>query len=314
MNTLAYIDARRAAVYELVSGSHFYVNPTVNANGTKLAWLEWNHPHMPWTGAQLYIADIIFHGSDTVSLANQQLIAGDPGQNAVFQFIWCPPDYSTDMVIAWDKTPFAEPWIYTSGGQGSQRLKAIFAQPNSLQCDFADPAWGLNESSFLFLDDTGFMLWVTTKEGRSHLNYLNLYTGDFQLLVPDPFLAITRVQRVDDSTVVFIGTTATRSASVIRMSIDRKWSTPAPSFDVIFAPPESPVELGMIPIPKLYKIPKRNGQFTYAQFYPPANSSYAPLEDEKPPCILSLHTGPTTRSAIGFQLFRTYYTSRGFSW
>ncbi len=52
------------------------------------------------------------------------------------------------------------------------------------------------------------------------------------------------------------------------MTIDRQWASPAPSFDVLFAPPETVVETSMISIPKSFKIPKRNGEFTYAHFIP----------------------------------------------
>lgn len=313
VTTLAYIDSRSATVHTLASGSDFYVNPTVNAAGTKLAWMEWNHPHMQWKGAQLFVAEICFRSNNSIYLANRQLIAGEPGRNAVFQFAWCPPSYNSDLVLTWDKTPFCEPWIYTSTGQGTQRLNAVFGQPNSLQSDFSDPTWWLDDSSFVFLDNSGFMLWVTTKEGRSHLNFLDIKSGELQP-IPNPYLEITRVRRIDDCTVVFIGTTATRSASLIKMTIDRQWASPAPSFDVLFAPPETVVETSMIPIPKSFKIPKRNGEFTYAHFYPPANPTYAPLDNEKPPCLLSLHSGPTIRTQIGFQLLRLYYTSRGFAW
>src|SRR5262249_33555244 len=39
-----------AAVRELVTGSDFFAFPTPSPDGTRLAWISWNHPHMPWDG------------------------------------------------------------------------------------------------------------------------------------------------------------------------------------------------------------------------------------------------------------------------
>ncbi|KAF9482435.1 alpha/beta-hydrolase [Pholiota conissans] len=313
ITTLAYIDARSATVHTLASGADFYINPTVNGPGTKLAWLEWNHPHMQWKGSQLYVADILFHNDGSVQLANRTLIAGDPGQNAVYQFAWCPPNYDSDMVLAWDKTDFCEPWIYSPRGHGTQRIQAVFGQPNSLESDFADPTWWLDDSSFVFIDNADSTLWATVKEGVSVLNFLPLRSGDLQP-IPSPYVEISRVRRIDNDTIVFIGTTPIQSASLIRMTLDRQWTSPAPTYEVLFAPPEATVDKSYIPSPKSFKIPKRNGLFTYAHFYPPTNPLYAPLDDEKPPCLVSLHSGPTLRTQVGFQWLRTFFTSRGFAW
>lgn len=301
-------------MHTLVSGADFYINPTVNGPGTKLAWLEWNHPHMQWKGSQLYVADISFNSNGIVYLSNRTLIAGEPGENAVFQFAWCPPYYDSDMVLVWDKTAFCEPWIYSPKGRGTQRIQAVFGQPNSIQSDFAEPRWWLDDSSFVFIDNTDSTLWATVKEGRSVLNFLPLKSGDLQPIPLNPYLEVSRVRRIDNDTIVFIGTTATKPASLIRMTLDRQWSSPAPTYDVLFTPPEISLDPPLIPIPKSYKIPKRNGQFTYAHFYPPTNPIFAPLENEKPPCLVSLHSGPTIRTQVGFQWLRVYFTSRGFAW
>jgi hypothetical protein len=45
-----------AAVRELVTGSDFFAFPTPSPDGKRLAWICWNHPHMPWDGTELRVA------------------------------------------------------------------------------------------------------------------------------------------------------------------------------------------------------------------------------------------------------------------
>ena len=47
----------------LVSGNDFYSTPRLNPEGTRLAWLTWNHPNMPWDGTELWIAELLSDGS-----------------------------------------------------------------------------------------------------------------------------------------------------------------------------------------------------------------------------------------------------------
>ena len=40
------------AIRVLVSGAQFFAFPTPSPDGTKLAWISWNHPNMPWDGRE----------------------------------------------------------------------------------------------------------------------------------------------------------------------------------------------------------------------------------------------------------------------
>ena len=44
------------AMRVLVSGSDFYAFPAPSPDGTRLAWICWDHPLMPWDGTELRVA------------------------------------------------------------------------------------------------------------------------------------------------------------------------------------------------------------------------------------------------------------------
>ena len=33
---------------KLAKGADFYMQPTWHPDGQQIAWIEWNHPQMPW--------------------------------------------------------------------------------------------------------------------------------------------------------------------------------------------------------------------------------------------------------------------------
>jgi hypothetical protein len=49
VNSIALIDLMGNEVIELVKGNDFYSCPRFSPDGSKLVWITWNHPEMPWT-------------------------------------------------------------------------------------------------------------------------------------------------------------------------------------------------------------------------------------------------------------------------
>lgn len=59
VNSLVQIDLEREGAGEvLAEGADFYASPCFNPEGTRIAWLAWNHPAMPWDGTELWVADV----------------------------------------------------------------------------------------------------------------------------------------------------------------------------------------------------------------------------------------------------------------
>src|SRR6266545_4376566 len=58
VNTVAAIDLATGNETVLVQGNDFYSNPRLRADGTRICWLAWDHPNMPWDGTTLHVADL----------------------------------------------------------------------------------------------------------------------------------------------------------------------------------------------------------------------------------------------------------------
>lgn len=71
-NYIVAINTQTAEVRRILDTADFYYTPYYSPDGSKLAWLEWNHPDLPFDAAKLYSATWNPEGS----VSNVRLVAG----------------------------------------------------------------------------------------------------------------------------------------------------------------------------------------------------------------------------------------------
>ena len=84
VNDLVLIDPSMGKVTLLDSGQDFYASPTMSRDGSKIAWLSWNHPNMPWDATQLWVA----HFKEG-QISQKRCVAGGY-EESIFQPQWSP--------------------------------------------------------------------------------------------------------------------------------------------------------------------------------------------------------------------------------
>ena len=70
----------------LRQGADFYMQPAVSPDGKLIAWVEWDHPNMPWDGTRLHLASLDL---ETGSISNVKLLDGAEN-TPIFQPIFSP--------------------------------------------------------------------------------------------------------------------------------------------------------------------------------------------------------------------------------
>jgi Tol biopolymer transport system component len=99
-NRLVLINSTEKSVKVIVQGADFYIYPRFNHDGTKICWIQWNHPDMSWTGSELYVGE--WNGKE---VKNSKLIAGKPRTESTSQPRW---HEDGTLFFATDRTGFSQ--------------------------------------------------------------------------------------------------------------------------------------------------------------------------------------------------------------
>src|SRR5215475_3438290 len=155
----------------LASGADFYSSPRLNREGSRLAWLQWNHPNMPWDGTELWVADVLEDGS----LYNPFRVAGVVDES-IFQPEWAP---SGDLHFVSDRTGW---WNIYRRRDG--RIEALCP----MEAEFGLPQWVFGMSTYAF-ESENTIVCAYIERGFSRLGILDTTTGKLEK-IETPFTKI----------------------------------------------------------------------------------------------------------------------------
>ncbi|KAF8882982.1 Alpha/Beta hydrolase protein [Infundibulicybe gibba] len=302
VTTLCIINTRTKSVHPLVAGADFYAAPRFSSDGSRIAWQQWFHPDMPWEGPR-----------SIVSLANATCIAGKRGVLSCGYPSWAS---TGTLLFTSDVSGYQNPWKYSNG-----TAAPLFSAP--IPEDFAEPAWLLGWSPFAMVDPEGrYGIFSAIRDGRNVAYLVDTQSQGAPQLLDTPYVEIRSVRCVSraHAQAVFIGARADDKASIIQCKFvgSSGIAHARAEFSVLHATPTSVnfgPEIISPPRPISLKIPP-SGAPLHVVYYAPRNPAYAgsSIKDERPPCVVSVHGGPTGFTSQGLSWEKQYFTSRGWGW
>jgi dipeptidyl aminopeptidase/acylaminoacyl peptidase len=269
----------------LVSGNDFYSTPRLSPNGSRLAWLTWCHPNMPWDGTELWVGKVNEDGSIDEAVK----VAGGIN-DSIFQPEWSPEG---TLYFVSDR----------SGWWNIYRWRDNQVEPLcSMDAEFGQPQWVFASALYGFASERRVVC-SYTKNGRDYLAMLDTVTrtlNDIEL----PFTAISQV-RVAGDRIVFIGASSTEPTSIASLNLATR------ELEVLRRSREIAVDAGYLADPRAIDFPTEGGRAAHGHFYPPRNRDYAAPANKKPPLVVMSHGGPTSSSSASLKYSIQYWTSRG---
>lgn len=97
-NTIVAIHVGTGKVSTVAEGADFYQHPQFSPDGTKVSWIQWNHPDMPWTGSVLHVSTW-----EPDALLSGNVVSGQAGVESICQPRWSPDG---TLFFVSDKTGF----------------------------------------------------------------------------------------------------------------------------------------------------------------------------------------------------------------
>jgi len=270
----------------LAGGRDFYASPRLSPDGRRLAWLEWDHPNMPWDGTELKVAEL----SGGVPVGEPRREAGGPDES-IFQPEWSP---GGTLHFVSDRTGWWNLYRIQDG-----QIEALAP----MQEEFGHPQWVFGLARYAFLPGGR----IACIHGLGPLQRLGVLDPDGHLADLDlPFTAFypPQLRAVGDRLACVAGS-PTRDAAVVVID-------PAGGqVEVLRQSGDQELDPGYLSVPRQIEFPTEGGQTAYALYYPPANRDFTGPDGERPPLLVTSHGGPTAEVvsmlADGYQFF----TSRG---
>ncbi|MBW3536770.1 MAG: prolyl oligopeptidase family serine peptidase, partial [Actinobacteria bacterium] len=280
----------------LAGGHDFYAAPRLSPDGRRLCWMTWDHPNMPWDGAELWVADLALAGAAGLSLRNELLVAGGLSE-APTQARWLPDG---SLVFASDRTNWWNLYRWNGLGTGGTALC-------EKEAEFAGPQWTFGASSYCVLPD-GRMAVTWGEEGSTRLGLLDPeHPGELRQ-VHNPFTALGSLRAVDETHVALVAASPTEFNCVAVVNLHDG------SVEVKRRSREAALDGAAISIAEPIEFPTLDGSNTaHALYYAPVNPRFAGPDDERPPLIVKVHGGPTGGVNSTLELAIQFWTTRGFA-
>ncbi len=269
----------------LAAGADFYAAPRAAPDGSRVVWLEWSEPDMPWDASRLICADLTAQGA----CARVRHLAGGPGESLA-QPEWSP---AGDLYIASDRDGGF--WNLHRMGENDlvpvRRVAAECARPAFV---FAQRMYAFTPASGLILAEAAAGLW-RCMEGR-------LDGEGLAPRLPD-MTEVAGLHAGGAGTAVLAGGAATPLTLFVRPRGETSFRALATSLDLAFDP-------GFVSRPEPLSFAGADGAKTHALFFPPRHPAHRAADPV--PVRVRCHGGPTSAASSALEPKTLFWTSRGF--
>lgn len=291
---LALVDSRgRQWPQQLVRGADFYMQPAWSSDGKRLAWVEWDHQHMPWDASRLMLGDLT--GLPPVMSKTICLAGGE--DTPVFQ-----PEFSPDGR-----------WLSCIVAAGEWENLVLFDLQNGgqrvLVCGegfmLSQPAWVQGMRTYGWSRSGREVYHLRYRDGQASLWVTSVQDGSSKEMDVSPYTWLTQlsVSPVDDQ-LALIASAPGLPDRIIRWDGTRWHNECFSQVDVL--------DENWLPNPQLLEWAAPDGTRVTGWFYAPCNPGCE--AEGLPPVLVSIHGGPTSQRQLRFEPEVVYFTTRGYGW
>ena len=278
---------------KLAEGRDFYMQPAWSPDGTKLAWVEWDHPRMPWDGTELRVAELSLESGRLPRVGSSEIVAGG-SDVAIFQ-----PEFGPGGALY---------YISDGGGWGLVRRRDPVGATATYEQDgeAGTPAWNHGMRRFAVLP-SGDVAAVRTRDAFDSLVLLGPGGVDDAATLHEGYTSLAHPvlsSGGDELAMVAAGPLPPR---VITVNL-ADGSSPA---RVVRRSDAELVQPEGLSHPVAVSWRSFDGEMAHGLYFPPASEAFA--GSGAPPLVISVHGGPTSHVSAGWNPTAQFFATRGFA-
>ncbi len=279
----------------LQSGRDFYAAPRLSPDHRRLAWLEWDHPNMPWIGCELWVGEVAGDGS----IASKVRVAGADDES-IFQPEWSPDSLLYFISDRAQEGAAGRWWnIFRFDGHAIEPVYPLAAE-------FGRPQWNFRMSTFAF-GAGGELICSYARDGVHRLSTVDPGSETVRAIA-SPYEDLSSV-RAAGGRIWFRGGSPIRPSAIVELDL----ATGDTTVLKLSTTADTEAYRGYLSVPEPLTFDTDDGKEAYGLFYPPRNMDFVGPEDQLPPLIVHCHGGPTAAATPTLSWGTQYWTSRGFA-
>jgi dipeptidyl aminopeptidase/acylaminoacyl peptidase len=273
----------------LRQGADFYMQPAISPDGSRLAWIEWDHPEMPWDGTRLMLGRL---STDGMSLDQVEQLDGDR-ERAVFQPCFSPD--GTKLVWLVNNAEFDD-LVVLDLAEG--RTAKILKDQNLLP-----PAWVQGRRALNWHPDGKSIYYLENQLGSVSLKQVFLESKQSELVDTGAYTLLEQPTLSRNGEIACIAQSSSLPARIIVLKDGQPKTIARSQADFL--------ELSDLSTPREFSWTSSDGAEVHGLYYAPANKNFS--SDGPPPTIVYVHGGPTSQVFDAFNLEAAFFTSRGYA-
>ena len=271
----------------LARGRDFYAAPALSPDGSRLAFLAWDHPHLPWDAAELQLAQLTAAGE----IARTDKLAGGPEASA-FQPAWSPGGV---LYFSLERDGYWNLHRHQGG-----RVSLVAAQAAELGA----PLWQLGTQLFAFEGEHS-VIGACFERGLSKLVRIDVEHGK----VTELSAALTHVGELAWHAGELVCLSGWAGGGLELVSLDPRAPQQLTPVSQAYAGWLTPAQSAQ---PEAVEFPTSDGETAHGIFYAPPASG--PISNgARPPLMVLVHGGPTACAPTVWRPDIQFWTTRGFA-